>query len=102
PPPLHASLPFSSNPTISLGTVYKTLDTFVSHGILQKFMDNKGVMRFDSILETHSHLYCTKTNEIRDYRNQELETLVKGFFEENEIRDFEVDKISIEIKRKHK
>jgi Fur family peroxide stress response transcriptional regulator len=91
-----------SNPTISLGTVYKTLDTFVTHGIIQKFVDNNGVMRFDSILETHSHLYCKKTNEIRDYRNQELESLLKGFFEKNEIRDFEVDEISIVIRGQHK
>ena len=91
-----------SNPSISLGTVYKTLDTFVNHGIIQKFVDNKGVMRFDSILDTHSHLYCKKTNEIKDYRNEELEALLKGFFEKNEIQDFEVDEISIVIRGQHK
>ena len=91
-----------SNPSISLGTVYKTLDTFVNSGIIQKFMDNQGVMRFDPILETHSHLYCKKTNEIRDYRNEELEALLKGFFEKNQIKDFEVDEISIVIRGQHK
>lgn len=91
-----------SNPSISLGTVYKTLDTFVTHGIIQKFIDNNGVMRFDSILETHSHLYCKKTNEIRDYRNQELESLIKGFFDQNKIQDFEVDEISIVIRGQRK
>ncbi len=91
-----------SNPSISLGTVYKTLDTFVNGGIIQKFMDNNGVMRFDSILETHSHIYCKKTNEIRDYRNEELESLIKGFFDKNQIQDFEVDEISIVIRGQHK
>jgi len=91
-----------SNPSISLGTVYKTLDTFVNHGIIQKFVDNKGVMRFDSILDTHSHLYCKKTNEIKDYRNEELEALLKGFFEKNEIQGFEVDEVSIVIRGQHK
>lgn len=91
-----------SNPSISLGTVYKTLDTFVTHGMIQKFVDNKGVMRFDSILETHSHLYCKKTDEIIDYRNEELESLMSRFFEENKIPDFEVDEISIVIRGQHK
>jgi Fur family peroxide stress response transcriptional regulator len=91
-----------SNPSISLGTVYKTLDTFVNSGIIQKFMDNHGVMRFDAILETHSHLYCKKTNEIRDYRNEELESLLKDFFKKNQLKDFEVDEISIVIRGQHK
>lgn len=90
------------NPSISLGTVYKTLDSFVNAGIIQKFLDNNGVMRFDAILEAHSHLYCKKTKEIRDYRNEELESLLKGFFEKNHIKDFEVDEISIVIRGQHK
>src|SRR5690606_15291719 len=60
----------SSNPSISLGTVYKTLDSFVHAGIIQKFVDNNGIMRFDAILDAHSHLYCNKAHEIRDYRNE--------------------------------
>ncbi|GGF47623.1 Fur family transcriptional regulator [Echinicola rosea] len=90
------------NPSISLGTVYKTLDTFVNANIIQKFIDNNGVMRFDAILEAHSHLYDKETNEIRDYRNEELEKLIKEFFDKNEIRDFEVEDISVVIKGHNK
>ena len=90
-----------ANPSISLGTVYKTLETFVNAGLIQKFVDNKGIMRFDGILETHSHLYCKKTNEIRDYRNDELESLLKIFFEKNQIKDFEVEEVSIVIRGQH-
>ncbi|WP_143959713.1 Fur family transcriptional regulator [Litoribacter populi] len=88
----------SDNPSISLGTVYKTLDSFVTAGIIQKFVDNKGVMRFDGVLEAHSHLYCKKTNEISDYKNADLESLLKKFFDKNQIEDFEIDEISIVIK----
>ncbi|MDN3669610.1 transcriptional repressor [Echinicola jeungdonensis] len=90
------------NPSISLGTVYKTLDTFVNAGIIQKFVDNNGVMRFDAILEAHSHLYDKETNEIRDYRNKDLESLLKKFFDNNEIKDFEVEDISVVIKGRNK
>jgi Fur family transcriptional regulator, peroxide stress response regulator len=88
----------SDNPSISLGTVYKTLDSFVTAGIIQKFVDNNGVMRFDGVLEAHSHLYCKKTNEISDYKNAELEGLLKKFFDKHQIDNFDIDEISIVIK----
>jgi len=88
----------ADNPSISLGTVYKTLEAFVAAGIIQKFVDNKGVMRFDSVLEAHSHLYCKKTNEIIDYKNAELERLLKRFFDQHQIDHFDVEEISIVIK----
>lgn len=92
----------AQNPSISLGTVYKTLDSFVTAGIIQKFIDNKGVMRFDAILEAHSHLYCKKTNEISDYNNKELEILLKDFFGKHQIKDFEIEEISIVIRGQKK
>ena len=92
----------NSNPSISKGTVYKTLETFVNAGIIRKFVDNGGIMRFDPVLDAHSHLYCKNSNEIRDYRNEELESLIKGFFDKNNIENFEVDEISIVIKGQYK
>jgi Fur family transcriptional regulator, peroxide stress response regulator len=88
----------AANPSISLGTVYKTLDSFVQAGILQKFVDQNCVMRFDAILDAHSHLYCKDSHEIKDYRNQELERLLQKFIQKNEIEGFEVDEISIVFK----
>ncbi|MFC4873891.1 Fur family transcriptional regulator [Negadavirga shengliensis] len=92
----------SANPSISLGTVYKTLDSFVNAGILQKFTDDTGIMRFDPVLETHSHLYCNDSKEFRDFKNPLLEKLLKSFFEENEIEGFEVEEVSLVIKGKTK
>jgi Fur family transcriptional regulator, peroxide stress response regulator len=86
------------NPSISLGTVYKTLDSFVQAGILRKFIDQKGVMRFDAILEAHSHLYCKETHEIRDFRNEAFEQILKDFISENNFENFEIDEISVVFK----
>ena len=88
----------TQNPSISLGTVYKTLETFVNAGIIRKFIDNKGVMRFDAILEAHSHLYCKRTNEIKDYQNKELEIMLKEFFDRHQIKNFDIEEVSIVIK----
>jgi len=90
------------NPSISLGTVYKTLDTFVNAGIIRKSIDNNGVMRFDALLEAHSHIYCKKTNQISDYSNKELEIILKEFFENNKIKDFDIEEISIVIQGQKK
>jgi Fur family transcriptional regulator, peroxide stress response regulator len=91
-----------ANPSISLGTVYKTLENFVKAGLLQKFTDDSGVMRFDPMLETHSHLYCTATQQIKDYKNPELELLLKNYLQANQIEDFEVEEVSLVIKGKTK
>ncbi|SNS01127.1 Fur family transcriptional regulator, peroxide stress response regulator [Belliella buryatensis] len=86
------------NPSISLATVYKTLDSFVQAGILRKFIDQKGVMRFDAMLDAHSHLYCKETHEIRDYRNEAFEQILKNFISENNFENFEIDEISVVFK----
>ncbi|EOZ92336.1 ferric uptake regulator, Fur family [Indibacter alkaliphilus LW1] len=87
-----------ANPSISLGTVYKTLDSFVQNGLIQKFMDQNGVMRFDAIIDAHCHIYCKDTHEIKDYRNEKLESAIQKIIAEQMIEDFEVDEISIVFK----
>ncbi len=57
----------TENPSISLATVYKTLDTFVSAGLAAKVMSDNGTARFDGYMDHHSHLYCTNTEEIVDF-----------------------------------
>jgi len=90
------------NPSISKGTVYKTLESFVNVGILQKFRDDLGLMRFDPVMDTHSHLYCNESSNIRDYKNPDLEQLLNNFFKENQIEGFEVEEVSLVIKGKTK
>lgn len=91
-----------ANPGLSKGTVYKTLDSFVHANMVQKFTDDLGLMRFDPILESHSHLYCSKSKKIRDYKNEGLEKMLKKYFEENQIDGFEVEEVSLVIKGKTK
>ncbi|MCH7409947.1 transcriptional repressor [Belliella sp. DSM 111904] len=87
-----------SNPSISLATVYKTLDSFVQAGILRKTIDQNGVMRFDSKLDAHSHLYCKTSHEIRDYKNEKFEKLLQDFIEANDFEGYEIDEINVVFK----
>ncbi|GGG28328.1 Fur family transcriptional regulator [Pontibacter amylolyticus] len=86
-----------ANPTISLGTVYKTLDTFTDTGMLRRVVSEGGSKRYDSNTMTHSHIYCSKTKEIVDFEDIELEQLLIKFFSERQVENFEIKGFSIQL-----
>lgn len=53
-------------PTISLRTVYQTLNDLVSMGELQQLQLTPGSARFDPNTTDHHHLVCDGCGEIRD------------------------------------
>ncbi|MCP4521133.1 MAG: transcriptional repressor [Cytophagales bacterium] len=85
------------NPSISLGTVYKTLETFVSKGIAKKVMTDDGYMRYDGMLDSHHHIYCTDTQEILDYDDDELLLLIKDYLEKKNIENLSIQDICVQI-----
>lgn len=52
-------------PTVSLTTVYKTLNELVAIGELRRF-DVHGVSHFDTRTDPHAEAVCLKCNAIRD------------------------------------
>jgi Fur family peroxide stress response transcriptional regulator len=89
-----------SQPNIASGTVYKVLDTFVEKNLISKVTTEKGIMRYDGITEHHHHLYCTKNEIITDYFDQELDKLLRDYFREKKINDFQIDNFHLQIKGK--
>lgn len=87
----------SDNPSISLGTVYKTLDTFVLAGLVTKVLTDEGNMRYDANLDYHNHIYCTNTKEIIDYYNEELNQLLENFFREKQVKNIQIKDIRLQI-----
>ena len=53
-------------PTISLRTVYQTLNDLVVLGEIQQFDVGTGAARFDSATDAHHHLVCIKCGAMRD------------------------------------
>jgi Fe2+ or Zn2+ uptake regulation protein len=53
-------------PTISLRTVYQTLNDLVALGEIQQFDVGTGAARFDPATGAHHHLVCTRCGAIRD------------------------------------
>lgn len=54
------------HPTMSLATVYKTLDTFVQNGLVQQLNVGEDSYRYDSDTSSHSHIKCTKCEKVFD------------------------------------
>jgi Fe2+ or Zn2+ uptake regulation protein len=53
-------------PTISLRTVYQTLNDMVALGEIQQFDVGTGAVRFDAATGAHHHLVCTRCGAMRD------------------------------------
>jgi Fur family peroxide stress response transcriptional regulator len=86
-----------THPGIASATVYKVLDALVEKRLVRKVKTEKDTMRFDGIVENHHHLYCSESEEIKDYRNEELDQLLASFFKENAIDDFKIKEIKLQI-----
>lgn len=57
-----------SMPSMSLATVYKTLDTLVSLGVASEIATTGDAKRYDANMEQHHHLVCTQCHIISDFR----------------------------------
>jgi len=86
-----------THPNIATGTVYKVLDTFTHYGLIKRVKTDKDLMRYDAILEKHHHLYCSETDRIEDYNDEQLDKILKNYFQEKGIPDFKVEDIKLQI-----
>lgn len=87
----------ANHPNISVGTVYKVLDSFVENGLLKKVKTEKDIMRYDAVLSNHHHLYCAETDRIEDYEDESLNALINEYFKKKKIKNFKVQDIKLQI-----
>ncbi len=86
------------HPNIATGTVYKVLGALVDNRLIKKVTTEKDVMRYDGVMENHHHLYCQKTESIKDYVDEELDELLQNYFEKKNLSGFQIDEIVLQIK----
>jgi Fe2+ or Zn2+ uptake regulation protein len=53
-------------PNISLATVYKALEALVDSGLASKLAYADGPARYDHRCDSHYHIRCLKTGQVRD------------------------------------
>jgi Fur family peroxide stress response transcriptional regulator len=89
-----------NHPNISTATVYKVLDALVDSGLVKRVKTEKDIMRYDAFLESHHHLYCSQSERIEDYVDEELNKLIAGYFENKVIPGFAIEDIKLQINGK--
>jgi Fur family peroxide stress response transcriptional regulator len=62
-------------PTVSLDTVYRTLNLLVEHGLLGRLGPARERTRFDTNPHTHHHFVCVKCGRALDFEASEFDSL---------------------------
>jgi len=65
-------------PTISRGTVYRTLETLCGIGLVADVNRVRGTARFEAAIQPHHHLICLGCRKILDVHDQSLDRLGEG------------------------
>jgi Fur family transcriptional regulator, peroxide stress response regulator len=87
----------NNHPNIATATVYKVLDALVDNELIKKVKTERDVMRYDAVVESHHHLYCSESDRIEDYNDKELNELLEKYFETKGIPDFKIEDINLQI-----
>ncbi len=85
------------HPNIAIGTIYKILEAFVEKKIIRKVKTESDIMRYDTVKEYHHHLYCTDSDEIQDFFDEELDQLLDNYFKNNRIPNFKIEDVKLQI-----
>ena len=90
----------SNNPTISLATVYKTLETLAENELIKKVSTPEGSMRYDARIDYHNHIYISNTNEILDYDDEELREILMQYLNKKNFSNLNITDFKLQIKGK--
>jgi Fur family peroxide stress response transcriptional regulator len=60
-------------PSVSLGTIYKNIKTFLDSGVLKEVTLHHGSLRLESNMTPHHHLVCSSCKAIFDIEESALE-----------------------------
>jgi Fur family peroxide stress response transcriptional regulator len=81
-------------PSISLGTVYKNVKTFLDAGLLKEVSLHHGSLRLEANMTPHHHLVCSRCKSIFDLEEENVAPVrLKGQLPEG----FEALRFSVEI-----
>jgi Fur family transcriptional regulator, peroxide stress response regulator len=86
-----------THPSIALATIYKTLDTFTKKGIIKKVLSSNESMRFDAIQKRHHHLYCSESDRVEDFYDDNLTRIIDEYLKKKKIPNFKVEDVVLQI-----
>lgn len=56
----------SAGHSVGIATVYQNLERLVEAGLVLRFLDSGGLMRFDADTSVHDHLVCVSCGRVDD------------------------------------
>jgi Fe2+ or Zn2+ uptake regulation protein len=83
------------NPEITVSTVYRILDSFCEVGLISKMNHPGGKSYYDITPSVHHHVFIN--NEVIDYVNPELTTIIKEHLKNDLFKHLDIEEISIQI-----
>jgi Fur family transcriptional regulator, peroxide stress response regulator len=86
-----------NHPNIATATVYKVLDALVLSDLIKKVKTEKDVMRYDAVIKNHHHLYCSESDRIEDYIDNEINELLEKYFSTKKMPDFKIEDINLQL-----
>ncbi len=87
-----------NNPSITLATVYKTLEAFVENRLINKVSTPQGTMRYDARTDNHNHIYISNTNEILDFEDEELKNIMMAYLSKKNFSNLNITDFKLQIK----
>ncbi|MBS3995016.1 MAG: transcriptional repressor [Alkaliphilus sp.] len=63
-------------PTMSLATVYKSLDIFKKSGLVQELNVGENSFRYDANTKSHPHIICTTCHQVEDIHDAVFTDLI--------------------------
>ena len=85
------------NPSISQGTIYRTLDLLADHKIIKRLRTESGRMRFDANTQPHFHLYDKNGDLIMDIFDEQLLHYLNHYFAKKNIPGFRLEDIRLQL-----
>ncbi len=82
-------------PTITLSTIYNTLEIFVEKNIISKIFTLDGKARYDAKMKKHHHLLDTESGEIIDVFDEDLNIIMQNYLANKTISGFHIDDFNI-------
>ncbi|TCK89033.1 Fur family peroxide stress response transcriptional regulator [Natranaerovirga hydrolytica] len=76
-----------THPTMSLATVYKTLDTLKKSDLVEELNVGEDSFRYDATISPHPHAICLKCNSVEDLDTKVLDNITSEIQDET---DFDI------------
>ena len=89
-----------NHPNIATATVYKVLDALTENELVKRVKTDSDIMRYDAIMENHHHLYCSESDRIEDYQDEELNRMIEEHLKKKGIPGFQIEDVRLQINGK--